>query len=130
MKNSLLKFSLLGLLAVAIAAPVSLRAQTTNKPPATEKKASKRTTVPFHGKLKAIDNTAKTISVGNETLQVTSQTTITKDGKPAELEDGVVGENVTGAYKKDAEGKLNAVSIHFGAKAKAAAASTTKTNTP
>lgn len=130
MKNSLLKLGLLGLLAVAIAAPVSLRAQTINKPPATAKKASKRTSLPFHGKLKAVDNTEKTISVGNETFQVTSQTTITKDGKPGTLEDGVVDQNTSGSYKKDADGKLDAVTIHFGTKAAARSSSKKKMTTP
>ena len=58
-----------------------------------------------------------TLTVGKLTLQVTSDTKITKDGKPATLADGVVGEPVSGAYQKTADGKLNATTIHFGAKA-------------
>ena len=41
-------------------------------------------------------------------------TKITKDGKPAALSDGVVGERVSGSYKKTADGKLDAVTIYFG----------------
>jgi hypothetical protein len=55
--------------------------------------------------------------VGTLTLQITPETTITKDGKSATLADGVVGQVVSGAYKKTSEGKLNATSVHFGIKA-------------
>jgi hypothetical protein len=120
MTKSILKLSLAGLLAAAvIGMPVQLRAQTTNAP---EKKAkhsetgAKRSTIPFHGKLKAVDHTAKTISVGETTIQVTSETKITKAGKPATLADGVVGEDVSGAYKKSEEGKVTALSVRFGPK--------------
>ena len=61
-----------------------------------------------------------TFTVGTLTLQVTSDTLITKDGKSATLADGVVGEQVSGAYKKTDDGKLNATSVHFGAKAEKA----------
>jgi hypothetical protein len=129
MNKFVLKYSLLGMLAIAVAGtPVALRAQTTaTNAPAAPKKPSKRL-LPFHGKLKAVDNTAKTISVGKETIQITSETRITKTGKPATLEDAVVGGEVAGAYRKDAEGNLNALSLRIGPKLPAA--SNTKTNTP
>jgi hypothetical protein len=44
-----------------------------------------------------------------------------KSGKPATLADGTVGDEVAGSYRKDADGKNNAVSIRFGAKPAAAA---------
>jgi len=127
MNKSILKFGLLALLSVAIAGtPVVLRAQnaTTNAP---AKKPSNRT-LPFRGKLAAIDNTEKTITVGKETLQITSETRISKAGKPATLEDGAVGDEVAGAYKKDAQGKLNALSLRFGPRFTADSGS--KTNKP
>lgn len=129
MMKSILKPGLLGLLAIAVAgAPVALHAQdagVTNKP------VARPHAIPFHGKLKSVDNTAKTISVGTLTIQIASETRINKDGKPAMLADGVVGENVSGLYKRTAEGKSEAVLVNFGQKAKAAApASNTKTNTP
>lgn len=138
--KSILKLSLLGLLAIAVAGtPVALRAQdttSTNKPAAKPARSNV-----FRGKLDALDNTAKTITVGSRTFQITSQTRIKKDGKPATLGDGVIGESVAGAYKKNSEGKLDAVSVNFGEKAskssKAAAPekspapeSGTTTNTP
>ena len=72
--------------------------------------------MPFHGKLAAVDTKAMTLTVGKLTLQVTSDTKITKDGQPATLADGVVGEPVGGAYNKADDGKLNATVVHFGAK--------------
>ncbi len=72
---------------------------------------------PFHGKLVSIDKTAKTITVGKRTFQITSETKIKKSGKPATLEDGVVGETVSGYIKPGADGKLNATTVNFGPKA-------------
>ena len=37
-------------------------------------------------------------------------------GAVAVLADGVVGEQVRGSYKKTDDGKLNAVTVHFGVK--------------
>jgi hypothetical protein len=111
--KSILKLSLLGLLAVAVmGTPVALHAQDA---PA-QKKLTGNHVIPFHGKLKAIDNTAKTISVGEQTIQITSETKITKAGKPATLADGTAGDEVAGAYKKTEDGKLDAVSLRFGPK--------------
>lgn len=73
----------------------------------------------FKGSVEGIDTNAMTLTVGSRTFQITSATRITKDGQPAILADGVVGEPVSGSYKA-AEGgtNLNAVAVHFGAKAK------------
>jgi hypothetical protein len=116
MTKLILKLSLFGLLAIALTGmPVQLHAQETNAP-AAEKKIKKPAATPFHGKLKAVDKTAKTVSVGETTIQITSETKIMKAGKPATLDDGVVGEDVAGAYKKTDGGKLNATSVRFGPK--------------
>jgi hypothetical protein len=72
--------------------------------------------MPFHGKLKAVDKAAETITVGELVIAITSDTKIWKDGKPAILADGVVDEPVSGAYKKAADGKLDATKITFGKK--------------
>jgi hypothetical protein len=71
----------------------------------------------FHGTLTAVDTNAMTLTVEKRTFDMTSETIITKDGKPAVLADGVVGEKVRGAYKKNADGKLDAVTVHFGGSA-------------
>ncbi|MDD5139627.1 MAG: hypothetical protein PHY43_05115 [Verrucomicrobiales bacterium] len=119
-KNAL-KITTLSLFAAAIvAAPGTLRAGTTNAPAAsgqeTAAKHKKHESLPFHGKLTAVDKAAMTIMVGERTFEITSETKITKDDLPATLADAVVGEMVGGAYKKNAEGKLSATSIHFGLK--------------
>src|SRR6266705_1484505 len=103
MIRSLLKTTAMSLFVAAIiGAPAPLFAQTQEKPatdkkPATEKKdaAEKKPSAgPFHGKLAAVDKAAKTITVGKRTFQITSETKLSKAGKPAALEEGVVGEEV------------------------------------
>ena len=128
MIKSILKLGALSLLAGAIAAaPTQLLAQSTNKPDTTKKAAvdkkdsaaKKKAAHPFHGKLAAVDKIAKTIKVGESVYQITSETKINKAGKPATLEDGVVGEPVSGYAKPTEDGKMAATTVNFGAKADA-----------
>jgi hypothetical protein len=119
MKKHILTITTLSLFAVAIITlPLSAQAQeaTATNAPAAPAKHKKHDHSVFMGKLGAIDTKAMTLTVGERTFDITSDTKITKDGKPAALADGVVGETVGGAYKKDADGKLIATSIHFGEK--------------
>lgn len=119
MIKSLSKLGLLYLLTLSLTGiPSVILAQGADKPAVENKdsKARKPAVTPFNGKLKEINPTAKTISVGNRTLQVTSETRITKDGKPALLADGVVGEQVSGAFNAAADGKLMATVVNFGKK--------------
>lgn len=81
---------------------------------ATAKPATQR--IPFNGKIVAVDVTAKTIKVATRTFQVTSATRISKNGKPATLEEATVGEQAGGQYIKAADGKLELVSLRVGAK--------------
>jgi hypothetical protein len=100
--------------------PPQLHGQESAKPGVETKatKPKKTEVTPFHGKLKGIDKSAKTISVGKRTFQIAKTTKISKSGKPAMLEDGVLGEDVSGAYKKSEDGKLVATTIRFGKKPK------------
>lgn len=109
---------LLGLgLVCAMAVLSSLAtAPAADKPATGDKPKKEGKPLPFNGKLTAVDKTAKTITVGERVFQVTADTKIMKDDKPATLDDGKVGEQVRGSYKS-AEGKLDAVSIFFGPKA-------------
>jgi hypothetical protein len=119
MSKSLLKLSILGCLCIAVAGlPIGARGQATNAPATKmkEAKAKKPSTLPMNGKLKAVDKTARTISVGTRTFQVTAETRISKGELPATLDDSVVGEAVSGAYQKGENGKLTALSLHFGPK--------------
>jgi hypothetical protein len=123
MTRNLSRIAVLGLLAVALAAmPALLRAEDagSNAPAAsgpTPAKPGKQGNLSFHGHLSAVNLKAMTLTVDTLTLRVTSGTTITRDGKSATLADGVVGEPVSGVYKKTSDGKLAAISIHFRAKA-------------
>jgi hypothetical protein len=139
MKKTIVKITALNLFAVAIvAAPASVRAQAnaTNAPAAVSApaaistpavaseppappthKAKKHDHAEFNGTLAAVDTNAMTLTVGKHTFEISSETIITKAGKPATLGEGMAGETVGGAYKKGADGKLTAISIHFDIKA-------------
>ena len=52
-------------------------------------------------------------------FQITSQTRISKAGKPATLDDGVPGEEVAGSAREAADGKREALSVRFRPKASA-----------
>lgn len=83
-------------------------------------KAAKEKGLPFRGTLGAINRSEPSITVkGKEkdrVFRVTSETRITKDGRAAKLEDGVVGEEVAGYAKESASGTLEAISLRFGIK--------------
>jgi hypothetical protein len=125
MKMHIARLSLLTLCAAAIlAAPASSLAQAaTNTPSAAQTPAVKKSSatpsaaLPFHGTLTAVDTNAMTLTVEKRTFNMTSETIVTKDDKPAVLAEGVVGAPVSGAYKKNAEGKLDAVTVRFGGSA-------------
>ena len=126
MTTRFLKLGAVTLLASAVAGlPFQLQAQTTNKTAVGKKPAvgkaeaasKKKSGYPFHGKLAAVDLTAKTIQVGKSTYHITSETKITKGGHSATLADGVVGEPVSG-YVEPPEGDKKVVrSVRFGPKA-------------
>jgi hypothetical protein len=117
MKQNILKLCILSLLAIALQGlQGNVRAQETNNPSVEKAESRKSGVVPFHGKLKAVDGVARTITVGERTFQITSDTHISKAGQPATLEDGVVGEDAGGAYKKTADGRLDATVVRFGPK--------------
>lgn len=123
--KAILKIGALSLLAAAIVGmPAQLLAQSTNKLAADKKAAvakkepaaKKKSAHPFRGKLAAVDKAAKTIKVGESIYQITSETKITKDAKPSTLENGVVGEPVSGYVKPTDDGKMAATTVTFGAK--------------
>lgn len=121
MMNATVRFGMYCLIAAALAsAPSHSLAQ---DPPASAEKIETKSSraIPFRGKLKAIDSNARTISFGETTLHVDDQTKILKQEKPAKLADGVVGEQVSGTYRKEG-GKSTAVMVRFGLKTEAAKA--------
>ena len=128
MKKSFVQKSLIGLLAVAL---VGIAFQTRAEDKATEAKPEtateaakpKKDRLPFSGTVSAVDKAAMTISVkkkeSEKTYEITSTTKFVKGGKPATLEDVVVGEECGGSYKKTEAGKLEALSVRLGPKPEA-----------
>src|SRR3954467_3039927 len=112
---------------LTLATSPQLLAQTTNKAPVEKKSAAekkepaekKQSPIPFHGNIVTLDKGKMTITVNKRTFQITSETKIFKADKPATFADGVVGDYVTGSYKKADDGKLVAHSVYFGGKSKA-----------
>jgi hypothetical protein len=54
--------------------------------------------------------------IGTRTFQITSRTRIFRGEQPALLEDGLLGESVTGSYLTGPDGKLVANTVYFGGK--------------
>ena len=116
MTKSMLKIGVVVLLGIAVAGmPVQLQAQTNDKPAVEKKETKKKPRVmPFRGTLKALDKTAKTITVGKRTFQITSETRIFKGKEPGTFEDGVVGKPVSGGFYEGEDGKLLTTKVTFG----------------
>jgi hypothetical protein len=139
---------LLGSVLAVGSAPAWAQSTSTNKPATTsttksstkkssaEKKDSTKDSAatatkkahPFHGKLASVDKVNKTITLGKSTYQITSETKIKKGDKPAMLEDGVVGEDVSGYVKPAEDGKMVATTVTFGPKSTADKAASTTTS--
>ena len=112
---SLIAAAVIAVPALSCAADVSANSSGSSSQTVTSK-SKVRNIVLSHGKVAAVDTNAMTLTVGNLVLPVTSDTKISRDGKPAKLSDGVVGERVKIAYKKSENGRLTANTILFGAK--------------
>ena len=119
MRKQIVKLTLSLFATAILAAPVLSHAQNNGaNPPATPgqtepAKPKKHETNAFRGAVTAVDTKAMTMTIKTRTFQVTSETKITKEGKPAILSDIVVGDKIGGAYKKDGE-KLVATTINVG----------------
>ncbi len=83
-------------------------------------KVEKKKQVPFRGKVSTVDKVAKAIALeGKEkqrVFQITSETKITRDGKPAVFDDVAAGESVGGLARENAAGKMEVVTLNVGAK--------------
>lgn len=117
MKNNMIKLSVISLLTAAIlAVPALSRADDPANAPAAAGQTAKHKraggVIPFRGTVTAVDTNAMTLTIGKRMFGITSKTRITKDGKPAVLCEIAVGDRVGGAYKKSADGRLEARTIH------------------
>jgi hypothetical protein len=107
------------LAALVVGVPLTMSAQDKTPAPTAPEASAKPKAIPFRGKLAEVDKVNKTITLDEKTKRtflITSETKITKAGKPATLDDGVVGEDVAGQYLKGTDGKLTAKSVRFGPK--------------
>lgn len=108
--------------ALALATPAAFAQNRTGRAaappagPAAQPAKKKQTAGPFHGRLKAVDQASRTLTMGTRTFHVTADTKITKDGKPATLKDAVVGEMVSGYFKTAENGNLVLSTLRFGPK--------------
>ncbi len=84
--------------------------------PAASVAAKKARPTSYHGKVAAVDASAKTFMVGKRTITVTGDTVITKQGASATIADIVVDEQVRGSYWKKEGGTLEAKSVKLGPK--------------
>ena len=80
------------------------------------KAANPNRALPFRGKASAVDAKAKTLTVGTKVYQVTSDTRISKDDRPATFDDIKADEYVRGSARQSEDGKLNLVSVFIGPK--------------
>jgi hypothetical protein len=126
--KSFAKICLVLLAAVTMAA-FSTNAQTnatssgTNKAPAAAKSKGKR----YAGTIASADSDAKTITItlasgASQTLHITSNTKIRKDGEPGTFADAVVGQKIRASERQDDSGNWVATTVNIGEpKPKAAA---------
>jgi hypothetical protein len=72
--------------------------------------------IPFHGKISAVDQKAKTFTIGHRVFKVTDKTVLTKAGAHATMKDVVANEEARGSYWKLAGGTLEAKTVKLGPK--------------
>jgi len=119
------KFYLAGGVCVAsLALCMPLNAQlspaTTASPAASPAAKPATRPIPFRGKVSAVDQSAKTFTLGGKkgsrVLKVTENTTITKADAAATMTDIVENEQARGTYLKQADGTLEAKTVKLGPK--------------
>jgi len=108
--------ALLGVTILVLAASGARSAETNDVKPPAKKEKGEKSAHAFHGKLKAVDKNARSISVGKSIYYITAETHFQRGEKPATLESAVVGEEVRGYVKPGPDGKMVASSLNFGPK--------------
>jgi hypothetical protein len=123
MNTKIAKIACFTFVAAALTAlPAITRAEdSTNAAAATAPAPKKHATNNLHGKVASVDATAMSFVIGESTIAITSETKITKSGQPAVFDDIKVGENLSVAYKKGADGKMSATTVRIGGGKKNAA---------
>ena len=116
MKKLITQIACITLVSLLAAGTASAQEKKEGKPADKGEVKKKANTLPFNGKITAVDATAKTITLSGEkarVVQITSETRIIKEGQPATFADAKVGEEVGGAYR-DVDGKMQATSLRIG----------------
>jgi len=73
--------------------------------------------LPFHGKIKTVDKAGGTFTIGERTFLVNAKSKImNRDKTPATLSAVVVGEQVSGSYLKQEDGRLVVNTLYVGPK--------------
>ena len=106
---------------LAFCMPINAQLSPATSPAATAPAAKQATRpLPFHGNISAVDQNAKTFTVGGKqgsrVFKVTENTTITKAGAAATMTDIVENEKARGTYLKNADGTLEAKTVKIGPK--------------
>jgi hypothetical protein len=116
-----------GIFAASLAFCMPLNAQltpaTTASPAASPAAKPAGRPLPFHGKISAVDQSAKTFTLGGKegsrVFKVTDSTTIMKAGSPGTMADIVENEQARGTYLKQADGTLEAKMVKIGPRTEA-----------
>ncbi len=126
MNASVIKHVSSALLALAFCGP--LQAAEPKEPaaatsqPAAPKVSTAEARIPYHGKVVAIDPSAKTFSLNGKSKErvfnITETTRITRDGIATDISALILGEEVRGQASKNTD-KWDAVSVMMGAKTEA-----------
>ncbi len=102
--------------------PSSASPSATASPTASPAKQTARS-IPFHGMISAVDQSAKTFAIAGKkqsrVFKITDKTSITKGGNTASMKDITENEEVSGSYWKNADGTLEAKTVTLGPAGKA-----------
>lgn len=94
----------------------SVPASSKTAPPPTKNKTERA--VPFHGRISAVDQTAKTFTIAGKekarVFKVTDKTLLTRAGAPAGMKDVQANDEVRGTYVKAPDGSLDARMVKLG----------------
>ena len=103
----------------SMSAATKKKSQTSASSPAAETTASSTRPIPFHGKVSEVDQTAKTFTIAGKgksrVFKVTDKTVITKGAATGMMSDITQNEQVSGAYWKMADGRMEAKTVKVSA---------------
>jgi len=121
MKIKFLTISLAGIIALGFTfqAEAASKEDATASPSPVATSTAPARPIPFNGKIFSIDKVAKTFSTQNKekkirTFEITTETKITRNNKPANFEDLKDGEEIRGSAMKKGDGRFDVLSVNIG----------------